>query len=99
MFEQLGETGNLNNKIKSLVKKGVSRKIQQGLDAVRWYGNKGVHPGEINLEERKEDIVYLFYLLNIIVQELITDVKEAEMFYKRLPSGFIEQLANRDRDC
>lgn len=97
LLKQLGEKGSLNDKIKSLVSKGVSQKIKQGLDAVRWYGNNGIHPGEINLEERREDIIFLFYLLNIIVQELITDGKEAEKFYQRLPSKFLESVAKRDQ--
>ncbi|MBS4207459.1 DUF4145 domain-containing protein [Bacillus sp. FJAT-50079] len=98
LLEHLGEKGDLNDKIKSIVKLGVSTKIQQGLDAVRWYGNNSVHPSSINLDERREDVIYLFDLLNIIVQELITDVKEAEKFYHRLPKGFIEHIAKRDKN-
>ncbi|WP_053602167.1 DUF4145 domain-containing protein [Bacillus gobiensis] len=96
-LELEGYQGNLNKKISTLVTNGASDIIQKGLDAIRYYGNKGVHPGELDLSENKEDITYLFDLLNVISEEFITKPKRVNDFYSKLPFGFREHIDKRDR--
>ena len=87
---------NLNQKIADLVKKGLNKKIQKALDAVRVIGNESVHPGEINLNDNKDVARALFKLTNQIVQELVTDQKERDEIYSLLPEGKREAIAKRD---
>jgi hypothetical protein len=43
------------------------------LDSVRVIGNDAVHPGVMELRDDKELVLKLFRILNIIVEETITD--------------------------
>jgi len=93
----LGENGkNLNDNIGRLVKKGLPPRIQQALDAVRVIGNNAVHPGELDLRDDIETASALFGLVNMIVTVMITQPKEVEDLYSRIPSGALEQIERRD---
>jgi len=93
----LGENGkNLNDDIGRLVKKGLPPRIQQALDAVRVIGNNAVHPGELDLRDDIETASALFGLVNMIVTVMITQPKEVEDLYSRIPSGALEQIERRD---
>lgn len=97
LCRQLGEKGeNINNDIKNLVKKGLNTQIQKSLDILRITGNNAVHPGEINLEEKPELVLKLFELINFIAEKMITEPKEIEGFYEKLPEKAKEQIKKRD---
>ncbi len=99
LCKQLGEKGdNINDDIKSLVKKGLNPQIQKSLDILRITGNNAVHPGEINVEEKKELVLKLFELINFIAEKMITEQKEIEGFYEQLPSEVKEQIKRRDSE-
>jgi len=90
-----GEGKNINEDIGTLVKKGMSPKIQQALDIVRVVGNNAVHPGQISVD-KAEDVAQLFTLVNLIVEAMISTPKKIQSMYDALPSGAREAIAKRD---
>jgi len=70
----------LNEKIGILVQRGLDKKIQQALDIVRVIGNEAVHPGQIDLNDSPQIVHYLFKLVNIIAQKMITEPKEIDEY-------------------
>lgn len=96
--KHLGEPGNnINNDISSLVRKGLSPKIQQALDTVRVVGNEAVHPGQMDLKDSVEVVNKLFGLVNIIAEVLITQPKHVEeMYIAMVPEGHRNAIDKRD---
>lgn len=86
---QLGESGDINSAIKSLVQKGLDSNIREALHTVRVIGNHAVHPGNIDFDEFIETNA-LFELLNAIARDRITIPRERAEMYDKLPK--------RDRD-
>ncbi|MBT2717960.1 DUF4145 domain-containing protein [Bacillus sp. ISL-57] len=101
MIPQLEEynikKSSINNMIGELVKKDIPEHIQKGLDAIRIYGNEGIHAGEIHLNDDQENIEYLFELINYMTEELITKKKKLSDFYSKLPLGKREGILKRDK--
>lgn len=95
----LGEKGtNINDDIKSLVKKGLPQAMQQALDSVRVIGNNAVHPGTIDLNDKIEIAYALFGFVNIICEVLISQPKKIQEFYeKNIPEGIRSGIEKRDR--
>jgi thiol-disulfide isomerase/thioredoxin len=88
---------NLNHDIGELVKSGLSEQIQQSLDLLRVVGNNAVHPGQIEIEENKDQIASFFGLVNLIVDVLIVQPKKINtMFSALVPSGQQKQITARD---
>lgn len=93
----LGEPGkDINKDIGSLVKKGLSPKIQKALDIVRVIGNESVHPGQIDLNDDPATTTKLFELINIIADTMITQPKEIDKLFDGLPEGKKEAILRRD---
>ena len=94
----LGEKGtNINDDIKSLVKKGLPQTMQQALDSVRVIGNNAVHPGTIDLNDKIEIAYALFGFVNIICEVLISQPKKIQEFYeKNIPEGIRNGIEKRD---
>lgn len=93
----LGQPGkDINKDIGSLVKKGLSPKIQKALDIVRVVGNESVHPGQIDLNDDPATTTKLFELINIIADTMITQPKEIDKLYDSLPNGKKEAIQRRD---
>ena len=87
----------LNSDIGTLVKNGLSVQIQQSLDLVRVVGNHAVHPGEIQIEENKDNIEKFFALINLIVDVLIVQpAKITAMFDTLVPTAQKKQIEVRD---
>ena len=98
LCKQLGEKGeNINTDIKSLVEKGLNSLVQKSLDALRITGNNAVHPGEINHSEEPDRVLKLFDLINFIADKMITEPKQIESFYDKLPAGSLEAVEKRDK--
>lgn len=83
--------------IHQLVQKDIPDHIQQGLDAIRIYGNDGIHSGEIVMGDNQETVEYLFELVNYMTEELITKKKKIKSFYEKLPLSKIESILKRDK--
>ncbi len=95
---QLGENGkNLNTDIANLVKKGLPSKVQESLDVLRVIGNESVHPGELNIKDDVATATALFRLVNFIAEKMITEPKEIEAIYDKLPESKKKEIANRDK--
>jgi len=94
----LGEKGaNINDDIKSLVKKGLPQTMQQALDSVRVVGNNAVHPGTIDLRDNIEIAYALFGFVNIICEMLITQPKKVKEYYdKHIPESIKTVIDRRD---
>lgn len=94
----LGEKGtNINDDIKSLVKKGLPQTMQQALDSVRVVGNNAVHPGTIDLNDNIEIAHALFGFVNIICEMLISQPKKVKEFYeKHIPENIRNGIEKRD---
>lgn len=94
---ELGETGkNLDTDIANLVSKGLNPLVQRALDVVRVIGNESVHPGEIDLNDKRETAVKLFGLVNLIAEQLITHPKQVEQLYSELPANKREGIEQRN---
>jgi hypothetical protein len=88
----------LNTMIADLVKAGIPDHIAQGLDIVRVYGNDGIHSAAtIDLNDSQEDVMFLFELLNIMIDELITRKKKIASLFNKLPQDKLVGIANRDK--
>lgn len=94
---ELGEKGEkLNDDIGNLVKKGLPQKVQQSLDIVRVIGNNAVHPGEINIDDNLDIAESLFNLVNLISDKMISEPKQLNDLYTKLPEGKRKEIEKRD---
>jgi hypothetical protein len=63
------ETGkHLDDKIASLVSKGLEVELQESMEALRALGNNELHSGYIDLKEDKATATRIFALLKMIVE-------------------------------
>jgi len=92
----LGKELDINPAIAELVKKGLRVEIQQALDSVRVIGNESVHPGEMNIRDDRETAAALFDLVNLIVEELISQPRKIREIYAKLPAQKTAAIAKRD---
>lgn len=98
LMVHLGEGGKkINDDIASLVKKGLPTRIQKALDAVRVIGNNAVHPGELDLKDDAITAVALFKLVNMIVTVMITQPKEVDRIYAKIPGGAKKAIKKRNK--
>jgi len=93
----LDEPGkDINKDIASLVKKGLSPKIQKALDIFRVVSNESVHPGQIDLNDDHATTTKLFELINIIAETMITQPKKTDNLFDTLPEGKKAAILRRD---
>lgn len=94
---ELGGKGkNINDDIAALVANGLPQRVRKALDVVRVVGNNAVHPGEISLEEQPETVTALFGLVNLIVDNQITQPKQVDSLFDALPEGARKAVEKRD---
>jgi hypothetical protein len=88
----------LYDKIGILVEKGLPTKVQKAMDSLRVIGNNSVHPlGEIVLGDDQKIANSLFEILNIIVDDMITEpAKIDKMFDTSLTDKQKASIKNRD---
>jgi hypothetical protein len=97
LCKELGESGdNINADIASLVQKGLPVRVQQALDYIRVVGNNAVHPGTIDLDDDADMAGAMFVLINIIVNDMITQPKSIQALYSQLPQGALNAIQRRD---
>jgi hypothetical protein len=86
---------NLNQKVKNLVAKGLPEKVQKALDIVRVTGNNAVHPGQIDVDNI-DTAKALFELVNIIANHMISENKQIDSIYDKLPDSVKKEISKRD---
>lgn len=94
---KLGQPGeNINDDIKALVRAGLPVDAQQALDVLRVTGNNAVHPGEMDLVGNPGLVAASFELINIIVDQQISQKKRIANLFSALPEGAKAAIARRD---
>lgn len=97
LMKHLGEPGkNINDDIKSLVKKGLPLGIQKAFDSLRVYGNEAVHSEEIDLTNDSKTVLKLFGLMNLIVYHMIIAPKELDELFEGIPQKKKDGIVARD---
>lgn len=93
---QLGEKGDIDKMIGSLVKKGLPTAVQQALDTVRVVGNEAVHPGQLDIKDNTEIASKLFKLVNFIAEKMITEPNEIQEIFEAIPESKKKAIEVRD---
>jgi hypothetical protein len=85
--------------IAELVAEGRIRSdVKKACDVLRVTGNNMLHPGQIDAAEDTATIASkLFKLVNLIVEQAITEPAEIEDLYADLPPEKLAAIENRDR--
>ena len=97
LMPALGQTsGNLDRDIAALVRDGLPTRVQQALDSVRVIGNHAVHPGQIDLDDDADTAPRLFELVNFVVEKMITEAKQIDAMYKKIPESTRAAIKKRD---
>lgn len=81
------EGGTIDQRIASLVSKGLPEEVQQALDAVRVIGNEAVHPGQVDIRDDRDTASKLFELVNFIAYDRISRPKQIAGVYSMIPEG------------
>lgn len=98
LLDELSVPGKtINENIKLLVKEGLPSEVQKALDYCRVVGNHAVHPGELDLNDTPEIANKLFDMINFIVQNRISNIKEINMLFGGLPNRDIQAINKRDK--
>lgn len=96
LCDHLGaEEKKLNKKIGELVDKGLPSKLQKAFDSLRVTGNHAVHPGQIDVDDI-DTAKALFGLVNIITQHMVSEGKQIDDIYDKLPESAKNQISKRD---
>ena len=98
LAEQIEPQGSdLNDRIRHMVKNGLSTEVANGLDVMRLTGNDAIHClGEIILDNKEEDALPLFSILNIIVRRMVTEPKQIKDAFGKLPKDKKKSIEKRD---
>jgi hypothetical protein len=97
LVKELGADGDsINAMIGDLVKKGLSVQVQQALDSVRVIGNNAVHAGKMDQADVEATANQLFGLVNIIVEQQITQPKKIAELFGTLPDSARNGIERRD---
>lgn len=87
----------LDENIASLSKQGLPEDTIKQLDILRVVGNKAVHPGTIDLSVDNPYVAFqLMRILNSIVQRLITEKKQTDFLYSKIPDSIQEKIIERN---
>lgn len=86
----------LDNAIRALVGKGLSKRTQKALDVVRVTGNNAAHLGQIDDGDDLPAAETLLRLVNLIAEEVISRTKEVDALYDAMPVGVRERIAKAD---
>ena len=91
------DKGSLDKSIAALVKNGLSPRLQRMLDSVRVVGNDAVHPGKLNEDDSKENVLLLFKVVNLIAEQMISQPKKIDQLYEGFPEDVLKRIDRRDQ--
>jgi hypothetical protein len=98
LCDYVGAIGkDLDAKIGFLVSGGLSSRVQQALDIVRVTGNESVHPGQMDLRDDSETARALFDLVNLIVENQVSEPRQTDELYALLPKDKRDHIAPQRR--
>ncbi|MEE0845229.1 MAG: DUF4145 domain-containing protein [Eggerthellaceae bacterium] len=80
-------TGKIYDDLKILKERSFNSRLIQACDIIRVNGNEAVHPGTINLEEKRDDALYLFTLLNMICDQFFSQPRRMDEMYEQIPEN------------
>lgn len=80
-------SGNIYQDIQKLKSRPIDSSLIKALDIIRISGNESVHPGDLNLNENKNDAFYLFDLLNMICDQFFTQPRKMQDMYEKMPES------------
>lgn len=86
---------NINEGIAELVKDGLPKTIQRAMDVLRLTGNDAVHPGVIDTDD-SATVDSLFPLINFIAEKMLTEPKEIDALYQKMPEDKRKHIERRD---
>ena len=89
LLKHLGQEGkNINEDIRALAQNGyLPIQVIQVADTLRITGNNAVHPGTMSDEEFDDVAEKMFDLINFIVRKAITEPKELDELYLKVPES------------
>ena len=89
LLKHLGKEGkNINDDIRALAGDGfLPAKVIQVADTLRITGNNAVHPGTMSDEDFDDVAEKMFDLINFIVRKAITEPKELDELYLKVPES------------
>lgn len=94
---ELGAEGQtIDQRIASLVSKGLPDEVQQALDAVRVIGNEAIHPGQVDIRDDRDTASKLFELVNFIAYDRISRPKQIAGVYNMIPEGKRKAIDERN---
>ena len=83
--------------VRTLVKDGLPKSIQKAMDSLRIIGNEAVHPGTLDLRDDESTVLKLFKLVNVVVENRISQVREIEELYdSKVPAPKRDAVEKRD---
>ena len=88
----------LNENINKLMESGITQQLIKAVSILRINGNDIMHTGVIKILENKDDVVYLFELFNMIVEELIEEPKKLNEIYNKIPESKRKQIENNSKE-
>lgn len=80
-------TGNIYEDIQILKNRPIDSSLIKAFDIIRISGNESVHPGTLDLTEKKDDALYLFDLLNMICDQFFTQPRKMQEMYEKMPES------------
>jgi len=80
-------SGNIFEDIMKLKNRPIDSSLVKALDIIRISGNESVHPGTLNLDENKDDALYLFDLLNMICDQFFAQPRKMQEMYEKMPES------------
>jgi hypothetical protein len=89
----------LDKGIEELVRQDrIRTQVKNACDVLRVTGNSMLHPGQISATDANESVALgLFQLVNLIVEQAITQPALTESLYGNLPPEKLEAIERRDR--
>jgi hypothetical protein len=91
-----GSDKGFNENIRRLREDGLQERVIKAMDVLRVVGNNAVHKLDLDLRDDHETATSLFELLNVIVEQCISQPRRINEMHERLPDGAKEAIAKRD---